>query len=349
MNKLPPRHGVRVPLENTLLVDGNALFKTGFFGAKDQYNHHGEHIGGVYQFLTVLRKILNEDLYHRVYVFWDGDYSGKLRYDIYEPYKSGRGKDFLNGTRPVDESEVQQRTHVQQYLEELCIRQLKHEIIEGDDFIGYYCLIRKPHEKVTIITNDRDMFQLVSENVRIYFCDLKEYIDLNNYKNYFKYHKDNAALMKTIVGDNSDSIKGIKGVKEKTLLTLFPELSTRKVTISEIVDKAKELQTSRLEKKLKPLISLTNIAECITDGVQGNKLYEINAILVDLSQPILTEDAIQELETLIDGAIDPTNRGIKNVLTMMNVDGLKHAIGSERYADYLLPFKKLIDRENFKI
>jgi hypothetical protein len=39
-------------------------------------------IGGLYQFLTILRKMLVDDLYHRVYVFWDGNLSGKLRYDF---------------------------------------------------------------------------------------------------------------------------------------------------------------------------------------------------------------------------------------------------------------------------
>ena len=83
---MPPKDGSRVKVLNTLLVDGNALFKTGYFGAKSEYNRQGEHVGGVYQFITVLRKLLNEDLYHQVYVFWDGKLSGKLRWEIYKEY-----------------------------------------------------------------------------------------------------------------------------------------------------------------------------------------------------------------------------------------------------------------------
>ena len=119
MNRRPPRNGEIIEKkQNTLLVDGNALFKHGFFGAKNTYNEHGQHIGGLYAFLTILRKLLIDDLYHRVYVFWDGNLSGKLRYDIYEPYKSGRGKDYINGTHPIDESELQQRRVVWEYLSE---------------------------------------------------------------------------------------------------------------------------------------------------------------------------------------------------------------------------------------
>jgi 5'-3' exonuclease len=93
MNKRPPKNGeIREEIQNTLLVDGNALFKRGFSGAKGLYNKDGTHIGGVYQFLTTLRMLLEQEMYHRVYVFWDGNFSGKLRYEIYEPYKSARGR-----------------------------------------------------------------------------------------------------------------------------------------------------------------------------------------------------------------------------------------------------------------
>ncbi len=346
MNKRPPKNGETISkTQNTLLVDGNALFKRAFAGAKDEYNHKGEFVGGVYQFLTLLRKLLTEDLYHRVYVFWDGKYSGKLRYEIYEPYKSGRGKDYKNGTQPIDEEELNQRKLIWEYLNELYIRQLKHELIEGDDFIAYYCLTKKPNEKITICTNDRDMAQLVSDDVKIYFLDLKQYIDKDNFISYFCFKPENAALIKTMIGDNSDTIKGIKGLGSKTLLTLFPELTERVLTINDIIEIAKEKQEERLKNKQKPLAVLSNIINAVTDGVQGNRIYEINDMLVNLKKPMLTEDGIRDLEQLIDGTLESSGRDIKNVLIYMKRDGLDKTIGEVRYPDYLIPFKKLIDRE----
>jgi 5'-3' exonuclease len=346
VNKRPPRNGEKVEkVQNTLLVDGNALFKVGFFGAKGEYNQHGQHIGGLYQFLTILRMLLVSDLYHRVYVFWDGNFSGKLRYEIYEPYKSGRGKDYKNGTQPIDESELNQRRLVWEYLNELYVRQLKHELIEGDDFIAYYCLTKRDNEKITICTNDRDMAQLISKDVRIYFLDLKQYVDLSNYSSYFCHHQENSVLLKTMVGDPSDSIKGIKGLGETKLISLFPEVKERKTTVTEIIEGAKKQQEDRILKKQKPLKVLDNIIHGITDGVQGDRLYEINERLVNLKNPMLTEDGIRELEQLIDGTLDSSGRDLNNVLIMMKRDGLERTIGDNRYPDYLLPFKKLIDRE----
>lgn len=346
MNKRPPRNGEIVKkIQNTLLVDGNALFKRAFAGAKDEYNSRGEHIGGVYQFLTLLRKLLSEDLYHRVYVFWDGNFSGKLRYDIYEPYKSGRGKDYINGTQPIDEQELNQRKLIWDYLNELYVRQLRHEIIESDDFIAYYCLTKKLNEKITICTNDRDMAQLINDDIRIYFLDLKEYVDNSNFISYFCYKPENGALIKTMIGDNSDTIKGIKGLGLKTLLNLFPELSEREVSINELISIAKEKQEERIKNKQKPLSVLENIVNSITEGVQGKRIYEINDKLVNLKRPMMTEDGIIELEQLIDGTLDSSGRDIKNVLMYMKRDGLDKSIGEARYPDYLIPFKKLIDRE----
>ena len=347
MNKRPPRNGEIVEkAQNTLLVDGDALFKVGFFGAKNQYNINGQHIGGLYQFLTILRKALTEDLYHRVYVFWDGRFSGKLRYNIYEAYKSGRGKDYINGTEPADYAEVNQRRVIQEYLSEMYVRQLEHEFIETDDFIAYYCLNKKNNEKVTILSGDRDFLQLISDDVRIYFLDLKIYVGLSNYSSYFCFHPDNAVLMKTMIGDNSDTIKGIKGLGEDTLLSIFPELKTKKMSLSEVIDIAKQKQEERIENKKKPLKVLSNIINSVTDGVQKDRIYEINERLVNLSKPMMTEDGILEIQKLIEGTLDATGRSLKNVLVLMERDGLDKAIGETRYPEYLIPFKKLIDREN---
>lgn len=346
MNKRPPRNGtIEKKIQKTLLVDGNALFKTGFFGAKNSFNQHGNHIGGIYQFITTLRMLLSENIYHRVYVFWDGNYSGKLRYDIYKPYKSDRGKDYVNGTQPIDESELLQRETVWEYLNEMYIRQLKDDVIEGDDFIAYYCLTKKDNEEITIATNDRDMAQLVRENVRVYFLDLKKYVDINNFSSYFCYHQDNAVLIKTMIGDSSDSIKGIKGLGEPTLLKIFPEIKDRKVSINEIIERSQKQQDTRISEKKKPLKVLDNIINSVTDGVQGKEIYVINEMLVNLTKPMMTENGIRNLEDLMEGTLDSSGRDLKNVLIYMKRDGLDKTIGEHRYPEYLIPFKCLIERE----
>lgn len=345
MSTRSPRNGEKIEtFTNTLLVDGNSLFKTGLFAAKTTYTRMGEHVGGLYTFITMLRKFLNENLYHNVYVFWDGNFSGKLRYNIYENYKIGRGKDFINGTKPKDESELLQRLKVQEYLEELYIRQIEDEIIEADDFIAYYCLIRKPNEKITICSGDSDLFQLINENVNMYYLKLKTYIDVNNFKKEIGFPKENAKLIKIICGDDSDSIEGVKGLGKDGFLDLFPEIKERICTLDEILNRAEELQQERINNKKTRLKKIDNIINGITDGVQGDKLYEINERLVDLSKPMMTEEGVKQLEDLIDSKLSD-DRSIKSVYEKMKRDGIDDLLGEYRIIDYLTPFKLLSERE----
>jgi len=344
MKTLPPKKGMIENSINTLLIDGNALFKTGYHGAKDEFNANGQHIGGVYQFITMLRKLLNEEFYHKVFVFWDGKFSGKLRFEIYKDYKGDRNKDFINGTAPVDENQLIERYMVQEYLEELSIKQLEDEVVEGDDFIAFYCKTKEDNENITICSNDGDLCQLLEENIRIYLLHKKNYINLNNYQEYFSHKQENSMLIKIIAGDSSDTIKGIKGVKEKTLLNLFPELADKKVELPEILEKASFLQDERIKNKLKKLGALENILNRVTVGCQGKDIYEINNRLVNLSVPLMTETAINNLVELRNNRLSVDDRGIKNVYNLMKRDGIDKKI-SNFSDDYLLPFKKLIERE----
>jgi len=344
MPKLPPKNGIRIERRSTLLIDGNALFKRGYLGSHDAYNKEGVHIGGLYQFITVTKKLISENVFHRVYVFWDGKFSGKLRYEIYKDYKSSRGKNYEDGTEPEDMSELLQQYMVKEYLHHLSIRQLEDEVVEADDFIAYYCKNKEPNEDITICTSDRDLCQLISENVRIYLCDKKLYVNHENYDKVFNHHYKNVALIKTIIGDNSDDIKGVRGVKEKTLLNLFPQISEKEVSLYEVLNEAQKLRNDRVESGRKPLKSLDNILESVTDGVQGKRLYEINDELVNLTKPKLTEHAIENFNKLKTEPIS-YNGDFKEVYQMVKRDGLDDLIREYYMSDYFLQFKKLKDRD----
>ena len=336
---VPPK---RKKYTNTLLVDGDSLLKTAYYGAKDLY-YKETHIGGIFQFLTMLRKCLNEYRYDRVIVFWDGIFSGRLRYDIYKEYKSNRDKNFYIHHDPTDPDLFIQKERVIQYCEELFIRQFKDEIIEADDGIAYYCSQIKEDEKIVIITNDRDMCQLIGKRVGVYVINLRKIVTDENYKDYFSHHHTNLKLIKIISGDNSDNIKGIKGVSEKTLTKYFPAIIKQTLTLEDIFSKIELIQSERKTR----LKTLDNILNKVTIGVQGKNIFEINEKIIDLKNPLLTESSKIELNDIFYTPIDPEDRTTKNVIKMMLEDGLTMAIpgGRDGYINYLQPFLRIIKKE----
>lgn len=328
--------------QKTLIVDGDSLIKTAYHGAKDLY-HKETHIGGIFQFLTMIRKMLNEYKFDKVYVFWDGQFSGRLRYDLYKDYKSNRDKDFYNDQPPSEIELYLQKERVKFYCEELFIRQYSDDIVEADDFIGYYVKNISDDEKVVIMTNDRDMCQLIGERVGIYLINLKKIITKDNYSEYFNHHYSNLKLIKIISGDTSDNIKGITGISEKTLLKFFPEIKEKTLTLEYILTKIEDIQKDRKNN----LKSLDNIINRVTKGIQKENIFEINEKLIDLSKPLLTENTKSDVDYLMSTTIDPEGREIKNVIKMMMEDGLMMAIpgGREGYINFLQPFLSLIKKE----
>ncbi len=328
--------------KHTLLVDGDALIKTAYHGAKNLY-YKGEHIGGIFQFFSLLRKVIVENRFDKVFIFWDGQFSGRLRYDIYPQYKMNRDKDFYLEREPSDPDLFLQKERVKLYAEELFLRQYEDYVCEADDSIGYYCKQMGDDEKVVILTNDRDMCQLIDDRVAIYIINKRTIVSKNNYQEHFSHHHTNSGLIKIITGDASDNIKGIKGVKEKTLLKYFPELSEKKLTLTEIFSKIDVIQSDRKTR----LKTLDNILNGVTIGVQKDKLYEINEKIISLKNPLITEECKTNLDTLIESPMDPEDRNTKNVLGMMIEDGFVMAIpgGRDGYISFLQPFLSIIKKE----
>jgi len=322
----------------TLLVDGNVLMKRSYNGAKNLF-YKETHVGGIYQFYATLRKLVVELTIDKVIIFWDGERSGYLRLNYYPEYKNNRPKFF-------DQNYEIQKLRVKAYAEDLFLRQYENPDCESDDLIAFYALNKKENEEVIIYTNDRDLCQIISEEICLYLADKKTLLGIGNYNWYFDHHYQNATLVKIIEGCTTDNIKGIEGVSETTLINHFPEIKERKVTLEEIFEKTKSLKE---EKKLKIFDA---IIEGKTKGTHKGNVYEINKIIVDLHQPLLTNEAKEEVLNLINLPLNPDGRNHKNVLKMMFEDGVMYVLpgGENGYVNFLEPFIKLTKKEktNFK-
>lgn len=360
---------------NTLLVDGSNLLEICYFGDKT-LSSSGTEIGAIFQFFLQLKLLLQKGNFRYVYVFWDGKNSGQLRYNLNRDYKANRDKDFeeeglsdymkevnkrigymydrfIKKEDPVKLQEKQkhkeifywQRDIIMQMLEELFVRQCVCDETEADDFIGYYVSHKKPNEKIVIVSNDRDLTQLIADDVIVYVQSLKAFVNTKNHTDIMGYNYQNVALKKMICGDSSDNIKGIKGVGEKTLLTNFDEIKKRKVTLEEVIEKAKSINEERVKNKKKPLKWADNIVNRVTDGCQGEKIYEINEKIIDLKKPLMSTEAKDLLESIMYAPIDPTDRNMENLYNIIieyNIDKLKDPT---TFGNFFSEFMYLIDKE----
>ena len=330
-------------MTKTLLVDGNNLLKIGFHGVKDYFNN-GQHIGGIWHFLNTLRRFIDESNFNKVVVFWDGETSSSQRRIIYPKYKLNRKP---SDNQLKEESFYNQRQRVKQYLEEMFVRQVEFDNSEADDLIAYYCQISKGEYK-TIFSADRDLTQLISEDVTIYSPNTKKYYKKGDM---IKLHEIeiphyNVKTFKILSGDKSDNIDGIYYLGEKTFIKLFPEILEKEVSFSDILSKGEELL-----KEQKDNTVLKNLLTGKTkEGIFGDEFFEINKKIVDLSQPLISKEGKELVEAYYSESLDPDGRGYKNLIRMMMEDGLFKYLpkGDEQWVYFLKPFLKLTRKEKTK-
>ena len=340
----------------TLLIDGSNILELSSC-ADHTLSSDGMDYGGVFQFLLQIKLLLQKGNFRYIYVMWDGQNSGQLRYEKLSTYKANRDKDFdevglspymqsvnakiksmqnyfFKKQDPIKIAERQkhkelfywQRDIIMECLEELFIRQCLCDYTEADDFIGYYVAHKKPNERIVIVSNDRDLTQLISDDVIVYVQSMKKFINTKNHTDIMGYNYQNVVLKKMICGDQSDNIKGIKGVGEKTLFENIPEFKTRKVELEEVVSRARQINEERAKEKKKPLKWAENIVNRVTDGVQGDMVYEINRKIIDLKNPLMTDEAKELMDTIMYVPMDSEGRSLENLYNIIikyDIDKLK--------------------------
>jgi len=321
----------------TLLVDGNNLFKIGFHGVKELYSD-GDHLGGIYHFINILRRFLQEHDHDKVVVFWDSNSS--IRKSIYPQYKANRRQDM---NEDKYQSYLNQQSRIKEYLEEIFVRQVEMIDNEADDLIAYYCKVAV-EEQIIIFSADKDLTQLINENISIYSPVSKQYFKNgdNIIINKVEIPHYNVLLCKIFTGDKSDNIDGIEGLGEKTLIKYFPQMQEKPCTIKELLDIARNIPQK------KPIKTLSNILTGKTKStILGEEFYNTNKKIVDLSNPLITDDGKTLVEQIYTDTIDPTDRGYKNLMRMMMEDGLFKYLpkDDEAWVNFLTPFTKLIRKE----
>ena len=278
--------------QRILLIDGLNLFFRNF-AMLNMVNPSGVHIGGLGGFLRSLGALIRQINPSSVYVVFDGAGSSHNRKNLLPEYKSGRNItritnwDVFENLEDEEDAKIDQIVRVIHYLKTLPLKTVIIDKVEADDVIAYLgsVLPKSPKDKIFIVSSDRDFIQLVNENVIVFRPTEKEFYTNETVKEKFGMPAQNFILYKTLLGDSSDKVKGVRGLGDKGLLKRFPELSTQILTLEDIFKIS--------EAKLKEHVIYARILNDM-DSIEKN--YKI----MDLSNPMMDEKDKNYLNNVIN-------------------------------------------------
>ena len=204
---------------NLYLIDGNSYVYRAFYAIKGLTNSKGFPTNAIYGFTTTLLKIIREKKPDGVAVFFDTPELTE-RHRIFKEYKAHR---------PETPNElVQQLPRIREMIDAFNISIFEMPGYEADDLIGTVAKeAGKKRSTVFIVTADKDMLQLVDENIKIYDPVKDRILDDEYVKEKFGVDPERVPEFMALTGDAADNIPGIKGIGEKTakeLLTTFKGL-----------------------------------------------------------------------------------------------------------------------------
>jgi len=277
--------------ERILLIDGLNLFFRNF-AMLNMVNPDGVHVGGLGGFFRSLGALIRQIDPTSVYVVFDGAGSSNNRKNLLPEYKSGRNLqritnwEVFDSHEDEDDAKVDQIVRIIQYLKTLPVKTVSLDKVEADDIIAYLSdvLPKQEKDKVFIVSSDKDFIQLVNKNVIVYRPMEKEFYTEDTVKEKFNMSPSNFIIYKTLMGDNSDKVKGVKGLGEKKLYKLFPELQERDLTLDDVYNIC--------EGKFKEHVIYARI-------IQDIDALEKNYRIMDLSNPMLDENDKKYLNQVV--------------------------------------------------
>ena len=207
--------------EKIVLIDGHSIINRAFYGVPDLTNKDGLHTNGIFGFVNILFKILEEEKPDYVTVAFDVKHP-TFRHEMFAEYK---------GTRKGMPQELHEQVPVlKELLTAMGILIMELPGYEADDLLG--TVAKRSEAKgmdVLVVSGDRDLLQIVTDNIRV--CIPKTKRGTTEYEMYYtKDVQEKYGLLplqiielKALMGDSSDNIPGVPGIGEKTATAILQQ------------------------------------------------------------------------------------------------------------------------------
>lgn len=202
-----------------LVLDGNSIVNRAFYGIKLLTTKDGHYTNGIYGFINILNRLIEQEKPDGVAVAFDL-HAPTFRHQKYAEYKAGR--------KPMPEELRGQFPILKEWITLMGYRVVELAGYEADDILGTLAKrAEQTDDECVIATGDRDALQLVSAHTRVLLTATKMgKPEMTNYTPeavFEKYgmHPERLIDLKALMGDSSDNIPGVAGVGEKTATDLI--------------------------------------------------------------------------------------------------------------------------------
>ncbi len=268
-------------MKKILLIDGNSIMNRAFYGiSAPMSTEDGKQTNALYGFLAIMFKNMEEVNPDYMLVAFDSKTAANVRKQQYSGYKASR--------HGMPEELAYQMPEIKEILDAMNIKHLELPDFEGDDILGTTAKKFASNDvEVFILSGDRDLFQLVQDNITIRIPKTKmgktetEIYDVKKVEEEYGLEPSDLIDLKALMGDSSDEIPGAPGVGPKTATTLLQKFKS--------IDGIYEaLQNEEYAKDFKPKVR---------ESLENNKeLVDISKVLGAIKLDATVTDNIDEIK-----------------------------------------------------
>ncbi len=247
-----------------VLIDGHSILNRAYYGVPNLTNAQGLHTNGIYGFLNILFKILEEEKPDFLAVAFDV-HAPTFRHQMYEAYKGTR--------KPMPEELVEQVPVMKEVLKAMNVVMVEREGLEADDILGTLAKAAAAEGiQVSLISGDRDLLQIADTRIKIRIPKTKS--GRTQIEDYYPedveaaYHVTPQQFidLKALMGDTSDNIPGVPKVGEKTATELMVQFGS----LENIYAHVEEISKKSIREYLKANRELADLSKALatikTDG-----------------------------------------------------------------------------------
>lgn len=220
-----------------ILIDGNSITYRSYFAIRGLSKKDGFPTNAIFGFIKTINKIEKEFKPENISVAFDVA-KKTFRNEIYKDYKGKRP--------PMPEDLMVQIPKIKEFLRYKGIPIWEFEMYEADDLIATVAKKLSKENEVIIVTTDKDLFQLIDENIYIYYPKNEMIFKAKETEEKFGVPPDKIIDVLALMGDASDNIPGVKGIGEKTAVKLIKEFGY----IEDLYENLEKVKPDSIREKL---------------------------------------------------------------------------------------------------